>query len=58
MRDGKLFGAQGGEFIKIGENHYVRPAVAGTPETDFIFATALDGTGAYLIRQGRALKKQ
>ena len=58
VREGRLFGAQGGEFTKIGENHYVRSAVAGTPESDFIFATALDGTGAYLIRQGRALKKQ
>ena len=57
-RNGKLVGAQGGEFTKIGENRYLRAAVAGMPETEFIFSKGLDGTGAYLIRQGRALKKQ
>jgi CubicO group peptidase (beta-lactamase class C family) len=49
VRDGKLVGAQGGEFAKVGDNHYVRSAVAGMPESDFIFSTGLDGTGAYLI---------
>ncbi|MBI3878644.1 MAG: serine hydrolase [Verrucomicrobia bacterium] len=58
VKDGQLVGAQGGVFAKVGENRYLRPAVGSTPETEFIFSPGLDGTGAYLIRQGRALKKQ
>lgn len=57
-RAGKLVGALGGEFTKVGENHYIRAAIAGMPESDFFFSTGIDGNGAYLLRQGRAMKKQ
>ncbi|MBI5772179.1 MAG: serine hydrolase [Verrucomicrobia bacterium] len=58
VREGRLVGAQGGEFTKVGENRYHRPAVGSAPESEFIFTTGLDGTGAYLLRSGRALKKR
>jgi CubicO group peptidase (beta-lactamase class C family) len=58
VQNGKLVGALGGEFTKIGDNRYLRPAMGGTPESEFTFTTGLDGTGAYLIRSGRAMKKQ
>ena len=58
VKDGQLTGAVGGVVSKVGENRYLRPAVGGTPETELTFSTGLDGQGAYLIRGGRALKKQ
>lgn len=58
VKDGKLVGAQGGVWTKVGENRYVRSAVGNNPETEFLFSTGLDGQGAYLVREGRAMKKQ
>lgn len=58
VRNGKLVGTQGGEFTKVGEGRYRRAAMGNSPENEYIFSAGLDGTGAYLIRQGRALKKQ
>ena len=58
LKDGQLVGVQGGVVTKLGENRYVRSASGTSPESEFILSPDLDGQGAYLIRSGRALKKQ
>ncbi|MBI5768670.1 MAG: beta-lactamase family protein [Verrucomicrobia bacterium] len=56
-RDGQLVGAQGGVFTKTGENRFTRSAVGNTPATEFLLTAGLDGTGTFLVRGGRALRK-
>lgn len=56
-KDGQLVGAQGGTFVKTGENRYRRSASGGAPATDFVYSTGLDGRGAYLSQGGRSLRK-
>lgn len=54
---GQLVGAVGGTWTKLGENRYQRSAYAGTPAAEFLYTSGLDGTGAYLVRSGRALRR-
>ncbi len=56
-QNGQLVGAQGGTFAKTGENRFRRSASGGSPATDFVFSTGLDGQGAYLSQGGRSLRK-
>lgn len=56
-RDGQLVGAQGGVITKTGEHRFTRSASGGSPATEFVLTTGLDGSGTYLIRGGRALRK-
>lgn len=56
-KDGQLVGAQGGTWTKLAENRYQRSATGDTPAAEYLFTPGLDGTGAYLVRTGRALRR-
>lgn len=55
-RDGKLITA-GGELTKVGENRFTRGGDAAGAESELLFVPANDGRIEYLMRGGRALKK-
>ena len=60
VRDGKLM-APRGEVKRIGENRFVLPgpAQSGDPAAaEFLLVVGADGKAGYLIRGGRALKRQ
>jgi CubicO group peptidase (beta-lactamase class C family) len=56
-QNGRLVGAQDAEWTKSGPDRLTRPAAGATPATEFVFTTGLDGTGAYLVRGVRALRR-
>jgi CubicO group peptidase (beta-lactamase class C family) len=58
VRNGKLVDGRGAAVVKLGENRYAIPPSGGAPPVEFSAVPGEGGRIEYLIRRGRALKRQ